>query len=204
MKNYNYLATLMFVAMFSLVMSSCLGNDDEPRKQIDPIYYKHVSGSYSGFVQYLVNWETKEFKKEDGINMTVTPDSTIKITGIPAAVFAKNIKDEKIKAAISALPSPTLSVRFLIVDVNANGVAMYSKPLPLEFKGVIVDGKSHDYLIRFYGPSLAGTTPDYSKFSLNAYLYSFHEDGLEKEKFIKKNNVVNENTIIFVECQRAK
>ncbi|MDD7317929.1 MAG: DUF4840 domain-containing protein [Prevotella sp.] len=204
MKKCYSLATLVVAGLLSLVVSSCLNDDNEPTTKIDASYYNKVSGNYSGFVQYQIDWNSRETKKLDGIEMTVTPDSTLMIMGIPAAVFAKNITDKDIREAISALPSPTLVARYLIAGINTSGASMFVQPKSVEFKGVQVGGKSHDYSITFYVPSVALATPNYSLFSVNAYLYKLNEDGKEKEVFLKQNSVIDESLIIFVECGRAR
>lgn len=202
MKKIKNLSKLMFAALLAVLISSCLNEDNDPQQKIDVKYYKYVSGNYTGKVEYFTGKDNKERKTEEGVKIAVTPDSTMKITGIPAAVFAKNISDEKIRTAINAQPNPEFSVRFLIYSIGSKGISMFVQPLPIDFKGIMVDGKKHDYTINFHVPSFAFSTPSYKNLSLTAFMGKLLEDGKEKENFIPYSKDINESVTIYIDGNR--
>ena len=112
----------LLTGLFSLSMASCLyDDDDDSQKKISPAYYTQISGSYMGSVQYYVDDLTTP-KKVEGIATVITADSTIKVTGLPAEAFVKNISNDDIRNALLAQPTPELTSREKeILDLLAKG-----------------------------------------------------------------------------------
>ena len=132
MKSIKYFAMFLLTGLFSLSMASCLyDDDDDSQKKISPAYYTQISGSYMGSVQYYVDDLTTP-KKVEGIATVITADSTIKVTGLPAEAFVKNISNDDIRNALLTQPSPDLTARFLIYNAYDEGLDFMTYPLSVQ------------------------------------------------------------------------
>ena len=201
MKRTFRLTTLLLTALLAMSLSSCLNDNNDTVQQVGKKDYEALSGNFTGTAKYIAKPSDKTLTTEEGVKIAVTPDSIMRITGISAAALAKNINDDNIRQAIAAQTSPVLTARFVIYSAASQGMSMFMKPLPVEFKGVTVKGEKHDYAIAFHSPSLSSS---YNKLTVSIFLKTLMEDGKEKESFFNFDTEVNEKITIFIECNRDK
>lgn len=204
MKRTFRLTTLLLTALLAMSLSSCLNDNNDTVQQVGKKDYEALSGNFTGTAKYIAKPSDKTLTTEEGVKIAVTPDSIMRITGISAAALAKNINDDDIRQAIAAQPSPVLTARFVIYSAASQGMSMFMKPLPVEFKGVTVKGEKHDYAIAFHSPSLASLSSSYNKLTVSIFMKTLMEDGKEKESFFNFDTEVNEKITIFIECNRDK
>lgn len=204
MKKIKYLSLFLIAGLFPFVLSSCLGDDDDNPFKIDPAYYRSMVGNYSGSVQYINTVDEKsEVVKVEGVSMSITADSVIRVAGIPAEAFTKNIKDEAIKNAIAAAPSPAIKAKFVIYSAGAGeNIGFVAYPETVEFKNITVGEATHDYKIEFFVPSNGVTNAAVTLAGVEFYMATLYEDGVEKQRFATYSSDVTENLTLYVECSK--
>ena len=201
MKSIKYFAMFLLTGLFSLSMASCLyDDDDDSQKKISPAYYTQISGSHMGSVQYYVDDLTTP-KKVEGIATVITADSTIKVTGLPAEAFVKNISNDDIRNALLAQPTPELTSRFLIYNAYDEGLDFMTYPLTVEFKNVMVGESSHDYQIRLLYPSLTSGYANAKCSVVGFYMYpaALYEGDTMIEQFVTNTGEVGKEDIMYIE-----
>lgn len=204
MKSIKYLAMFLLAGMLPFTLTSCLGSDDDnPIKKIDRAYYRQMSGNYTGTLQYILKKDGQsEVQKVENISMTITADSVLKVLGIPASAFVKDIKNEDIKNAIAAQPSPVVTAGYLIYAASSEGIGYFVDPKVIEFKNVTVGETTHNYKINFYIPSDGRVSGDGTLTAINIYPATLLEDDVVKEQMIVTNIDITDNTTLYIECKK--
>jgi hypothetical protein len=153
-----------------------------------------------GSVQYYVDDLTTP-KKVEGIATVITADSTIKVTGLPAEAFVKNISNDDIRNALLAQPTPELTSRFLIYNAYDEGLDFMTYPLSVEFKNVMVGESSHDYQIRLLYPSLTSGYANAKCSVVGFYMYpaALYEGDTMIEQFVTNTGEVGKEDIMYIE-----
>jgi hypothetical protein len=204
MKTIKHLSMFLFVGVCSLLMASCLSDDDNENPfEIDPAYYRSLAGTYTGSAQYVktVDGKSEVPKIENVTTIISAADSTFRVVGVPAAAFTNNIADEAIKNAIAAAPNPLISGKFIIYSARkGESIAFALGPYDVEFNNVKVGEATHNYKILMDRSSTYGSTDsNVTSVVVPLYMVALYEDDVLKQQFISSSAGIDDNVTILVQ-----
>ena len=204
MKTIKHLSMFLFVGVCSLLMASCLSDDDNENPfEIDPAYYRSLAGTYTGSAQYIktVDGKSEVPKIENVTTIISAADSTFRVVGVPAAAFTNNIADEAIKNAIAAAPNPLISGKFIIYSARkGESIAFALVPYDVEFNNVKVGEATHNYKILMDRSSAYGSTDsNVTSVVVPLYMVALYEDDVLKQQFISSSAGNDDNVTILVQ-----
>lgn len=204
MKSIKHFSMFLFAGMCSLLMASCLGDDDNENPfEIDKAYYNALAGSYTGSVQYVKTVDGKsEVQEVENITTIVSAvDSTFRVVGVPAAAFTNNITDEAIKNAIAAAPNPLISGKFFIYSARkGESIAFAVGPYDVEFNNVTVGDATHNYKMMMDRSATHGySNSSATTITLPVYMVALYEDDVLKQQFIASSAEINNYVMILMQ-----
>lgn len=203
MKSIKHFSMFLFAGILSLTMASCYYDEDKDPQKINPVYYKQISGNFTGSAKYYLTVGEETNVQEKEVTTVITADSTIKVTGLPMEGIIKKLDNEDLKTALLAQSNPVLTARFLIYSV-ANGIDFMVYPENIEFKNVTVGESVHDYKLAFIypSPSTGYANSSCTGFGFCVYPAVLYEGNEVIQQFVISASNVTLNDAVYIECAR--
>jgi len=193
MKKSIKLFSMLLACLAMLLMSSCLGDDDNDSKEkewqewLEDLQKEVVSsyGNYSGYVYFQPD-VTVEKLDSVAATWSVVNDSTIDLRGVPASLLVDKMPEQlsSLKEAIAAKGTVNIEVQTIYNLYYMSPVYFYVYPKPVNLL-VTIDGEERSVVINF---KTSGTESS----SYGQYLMS---NGRSLIKLYPESVVVNKNTV---------
>lgn len=160
MKTLRNLFLLLVVAVVSIQLASCVGDDDDMPEPISgstyATYMSNMAGSYTGKLYYW-NEELTDDDKTDSVSLYAyvkgSGDSLI-TASVPASVFANSITDnDELRDAMSKMENITLKLKYYLYYEQDGYLLMGIYPQTITDEFVDDDGESHTVEMTFYNES---------------------------------------------------